>query len=496
MTPSSAQCDPALLQRSLNDDLTEQQEERLISHLADCDSCREQLESLAGSRDDWSRVSDVLRTERERQSALLSATSVDAASGVGSVSEERQFVTDFAVDFLQPSDSPDTLGQLDRIEIREVIGHGGNGIVLKGFQPELNRLVAAKVMAPHLATSAAARRRFAREAQATAAIVHPSVLPILSVNSEGRLPYLVMPYVDCESLQQRIDREGSLPIIDVLRIAVQVARGLAAAHAQGLVHRDVKPANILLEKGVDRVMLTDFGLARAIDDASLTRSGLIAGTPQYMSPEQARGDGVDTRSDLFSLGSVLYAMCAGRPPFRAETSYGILRRVTDDEPRPIQEINPETPSWLEHIIRRLLSKSPSERFADAEQLAELLEDCVAHVQQPGVNPLPSAVSEVTQPVTAVSSRRWLPAAGLLGTILIAGVLIVVFLQPTTDESPMDWTNRGTSSGSDESDSASEKTRVWGIPDADEWNSSVEQQLDELDSEIDLLLLETETDWPP
>ena len=185
--------------------------------------------------------------------------------------------------------------------------------MLKGFQDELNRLVAVKVMAPHLASVVAARKRFAREARATAAIVHPNVMPVLHVDSSGQLPFLVMPYVDCESLQDPLDREGSLPMVDVLRISLQVARGLAAAHAQGLVHRDVKPANILLERGVERVMLTDFGLARAVDAATLTRSGLIAGTPHYMSPEQARGGAVDTRSDMFSLGSVRYGVSTVRP---------------------------------------------------------------------------------------------------------------------------------------------------------------------------------------
>ncbi len=160
-----------------------------------------------------------------------------------------------------------------------------------------------KVLAPQLAVSAPARKRFAREAQATAAILHPNVMPILTVHSSGKLPYIVMPYVACESLQQRIDRTGPLELVDILRIGIQTANGLAAAHAQGLVHRDVKPANILLEIGVERVMLTDFGLARAIDDASITRTGVIAGTPLYMSPEQARGEAIDARSDLFSLGA-------------------------------------------------------------------------------------------------------------------------------------------------------------------------------------------------
>src|SRR6185436_3555239 len=124
-------------------------------------------------------------------------------------------------------------------------------------------------------------------------------------------------------------------------IGSQIAAGLAAAHAQGLVHRDIKPANVLLEKGVDRVRLTDFGLARAADDGSLTRTGVVAGTPQYMSPEQAQGDPLDSRSDLFSVGSVLYTMAAGRPPFRAETTLGVLRRISDTQPRSLREVNAE-----------------------------------------------------------------------------------------------------------------------------------------------------------
>src|SRR5947208_5005996 len=125
----------------------------------------------------------------------------------------------------------------------------------------------------------------------------------------------------------------------MLRIGLQIADGLSAAHAQGLVHRDVKPANILLENGVQRVKITDFGLARAVDDASLTQSGVVTGTPEYMSPEQARGELVDIRSDLFSLGGVLYTMCIGHAPFRAQTSLAVLRRVCDDPHRPIRESN-------------------------------------------------------------------------------------------------------------------------------------------------------------
>ena len=175
-----------------------------------------------------------------------------------------------------------------------------------------------------------------------------------------------MEYVPGRSLQDRLDRRGPLSLQEVLRIGMQTAAGLAAAHAQGLVHRDIKPANILLENGVERVRLTDFGLARAAADAGLTHSGMVAGTPHYMAPEQARGETVDHRADLFSLGSTLYAMCAGHPPFRAESPLAVLRRVCDDQPRPLRELNPEVPAWLEAIIARaLMAKDPARRFQTA-----------------------------------------------------------------------------------------------------------------------------------
>lgn len=234
-----------------------------------------------------------------------------------------------------------------------MIGCGGMGIVLKAYDAALNRYSAIKVLATHYASSTAARQRFARESRATAAVIHDNVIAIHGVSEYNGLPYLVMPYVKGESLQKRINRTGRMTVEEILRISIQTARGLAAAHNQGLVHRDIKPGNILLPLDIERVMITDFGLARAADDASLTRSGLIAGTPQYMSPEQARGDGLDSRSDLFSLGSVMYAICTGEPPFQAETPYGVLRKITDSVARPVREINPDVPHWLSAFAEAL-----------------------------------------------------------------------------------------------------------------------------------------------
>ncbi|WP_261342078.1 serine/threonine protein kinase [Thalassoglobus neptunius] len=280
------------------------------------------------------------------------------------------------------------------------LGRGGMGIVFRVFDPQLNRDSAVKVLSPELAGSAAARQRFSREAKSAAAVVHPHVVPIQTVDEHDGLPYLVMPVVEGQSLQQRVEKDGPLSVIETVRIASQVAEGLAAAHEQGLVHRDIKPANILLENGVERVQLTDFGLARAVDDASMTRSGVIAGTPQYMSPEQAHGDSVDHRSDLFSLGSVVYFMLTGRSPFRAETTMGVLNRISNDEPRSLRSINPDVPEWLETVVVKLLEKDRDQRFQSAEEVAKLLEDCLAHIQQPTEIDLPATL--IGAPLTGES----------------------------------------------------------------------------------------------
>lgn len=286
--------------------------------------------------------------------------------------------------FLVPSDKPGILGRLSHYQVLEVIGRGGMGIVLRAFDDKLHRVVAIKVMAAQLATNATARRRFAREAQAAAAVIHDHIVTIHAVEEAEPLPYLVMHYVAGLSLQQRLDREGPLELHEILRIGMQTASGLAAAHAQGLIHRDIKPANILLENGVERVKITDFGLARAVADASQTQSGVVTGTPQYMSPEQARGEAVDQRTDLFSLGSVLYAMCTGLAPFRGSNSMSVLKRVCDEAPTPIREANPEIPDWLVAIIGKLHAKDPAERYQSAAGVAESLRDHLAHLQHPSV----------------------------------------------------------------------------------------------------------------
>ncbi len=201
-----------------------------------------------------------------------------------------------------------------------------------------------------------------------------------------------MPLVAGGSLSERLATQGVLELKEILRIGMQAAAGLAAAHEQGLVHRDVKPANILLEKGVERAVLTDFGLARAADDVTLTRWGVIAGTPQYMSPEQVRAESLDGRSDLFSLGCVLYEMATGVSPFRTDSVMATMRRLVDDSPQAMASLNPELPPWFIAIVDRMLQKDPYRRYDSAQEVSELLEACLAHVQQPATSPLPASLT--------------------------------------------------------------------------------------------------------
>jgi serine/threonine-protein kinase len=396
MVAQSFRCDESRLKSFLDDELPDRENDRLRDHLETCSVCRGSLERLAAGSRLWEELRQ-LGAGQDAAAGGRDRVSFPKSPHGGPASE-----FDRSPDFLVASDAPGSLGRLGRYEVTAVLGSGGFGIVLKAFDPALSRVVAIKVLAPQVATSAAARSRFAREARAAAAVVHDHVVAIHAVESSNGLLYLVMPYIAGCSLQERVDRDGPMGTKEVLRIGVQTAQGLAAAHVQGLVHRDIKPSNILLENGVERVKLTDFGLARAVDDASLTQSGVVAGTPQYMSPEQARGEAVDARSDLFSLGSVLYFMCAGHPPFRASSTPAVLRRVSDEGPRPLREINPEIPTWLAEFVEQLHAKDPADRVQSATEAADIMGSYLAALQR-GL-PILAARSPAVATATRRSSR--------------------------------------------------------------------------------------------
>jgi serine/threonine protein kinase len=319
--------------------------------------------------------------------------------------------------FLTPSKRPDSLGRLGHYEVLQVLGKGGFGIVFRAFDEMLQRVVALKVMAPQLAATSPARKRFLREARSSAQVRHENVVHVYEV-AEQPLPYLAMEFIPGETLQQKLDRVGPLDVPEVLRIGRQIAEGLAAAHAMDLIHRDIKPGNVLLEGGHQKVKITDFGLARAADDASISQSGLIAGTPMYMAPEQAEGQTLDHRADLFTLGSVLYQMVSGRPPFRANSTVAVLKRVADDKPRPIREIIPETPQWLCDIIAKLHAKDPEERYQSAREVADVLADCEVQLKANSKLKDFSRIPQSKQPAAGKSGRwKWVAAAAVLLPVL-------------------------------------------------------------------------------
>jgi WD40 repeat protein/serine/threonine protein kinase len=423
MNPKGNCPESGRLQGLLQGNLPESVQAPLTDHVETCACCQRQLEALSARAALTPEMARRLGRERAApESALRRALdALQEEAGKVATQAEPPEGEEPTLDFLAPPKKEGQLGCLGPYEVHEVLGQGGMGVVLKAFDEKLRRVVAIKVMAPQLAASATARLRFTREAQAAAAVRDEHVINIHAVDEANGLPYLVMEYISGISLQERLDRQGPLELKEILRIGLQIAGGLAAAHAQGLIHRDIKPANILLENGVERVKLTDFGLARAADDASLTQSGVVAGTPQYMAPEQARGEAVDPRADLFSLGSVLYAVCTGRAPFRASGALAVLKRVCEDTPRPIREINPEMPDWLVAIVAQLQAKDPADRFASAAEVSDLLSQHLVQLQHHTLRLPPPKTGGAPQPVWKPWPRgdgRWVIAAAVL--LLLAG----------------------------------------------------------------------------
>ncbi len=277
--------------------------------------------------------------------------------------------------FLASPQGADEMGRLGPYRVLKVLGAGAMGVVFQAEDPHLRRLVALKVMRPSLAASAEYHRRFLREARLAAAIDHEHIVTVYQVGEDRGVPYLAMQLLRGQTLEDKLERAGGrLPLAEVLRVGREIAEGLAAAHSRGLVHRDVKPANVWLEEGRGRVRIVDFGLARGSEpDAQFTQAGAVIGTPAYMAPEQASGAAVDARCDLFSLGAVLYKAATGESPFGGRDTLSVLHALATRTPTPPHRLVPSLPPMFSGLVMRLLAKDPADRPQSAREVVEVIE---------------------------------------------------------------------------------------------------------------------------
>ncbi len=345
--------------------------EAVARHVESCQACQDTLSDLGGDSPWWRDAKEWLADEGSKGGLEGQGAGNAVPSGEG-LELDLPPLPPVDLSFLEAPSHPEMLGRIGRYDVEGLLGRGGMGVVLRAFDSELQRSVAVKVLAPEWAASDTARRRFAREAQAAASVAHENVVPIYNVEASARLPFLVMRFIPGVTLERWVKTNGPLDTPTILRVAGQMAEGLAAAHRRGLIHRDIKPGNVLVGENIDRVWITDFGLARAADSMTLTRTGVIAGTPHYMSPEQARGEVIDQRSDLFSLGCVLYFLCTGQPPFDAENTLAVLHKIVSETAAPLTAWRDDlTPSFV-LLVRQLLSRDADRRPRDCESVVATL----------------------------------------------------------------------------------------------------------------------------
>ena len=358
------------------------------------------------------------------------AQSISNADWFENTISQAKDISQDELNFLRPSEHPGELGQLGSYRILKVLGRGGMGLVLLGRDTEHNRLVALKVIRPGMATREA-KQRFLREANATKAINHSRVISIYEVGQDNGVPFLAMKYLTGKSLDDKLRvQQGPMHMAEAVRIAREIAEGLVAAHAKGLIHRDIKPSNVWLEDPHGQVCLLDFGLVRAMNEpGKLTRPGVLLGTPAYMSPEQTRSQPTDGRSDLFSLGCVLYQMCSGKRPFRGDDMISILMSVATEKHPPIHKLNPNVPKPLIQLIEQLLAKDRNKRPAAATVVIQQLDAIREKLTEP-VKAIP--VQAVTKKEPPANSGRRSKRLVLLivGFVMLACLGGIVALMAT------------------------------------------------------------------
>ncbi|EMI23003.1 serine/threonine protein kinase with PASTA sensor(s) [Rhodopirellula maiorica SM1] len=384
---------------------------RMEQHLDHCQQCASRLEQLAADETFWKTSSHSLNED------LLDAPALDEIEVSVQLSPVLRAI-------LSPSDDPHSLGRIGRFEICGIVGSGGMGTVLKARDVDIDRIVALKLPAAHLLELPSALERIEREARSAATIRHPNIIEIYQVDRWQGIPYLVMPYLPGPSLMSRLEQHGKLDVLDAIRIARQTAAALSAAHQHGVVHRDVKPGNILLGKGTEQAVLTDFGIAKIQDDVSMTNTGVIVGTPGFLSPEQARGSEAGPQSDLYSLGTVLWSMLTGEPPMQGLPTHTIVAAIARGEMPKLAQTDRDLPTWVYRLVDWLHALDPDDRPETAAQCETILRSCEQHLLDPVRCKLPSRLQ---------NRRRLLPS--LIGVLWL--LIVVSFSLTGLPEWPVD-----------------------------------------------------------
>ena len=424
-----------------------------------CPHCGAQLqvkESLAGQSRPCPGCSKIVRAPTAGSSSATGRTKSGARAAAQPTVRPPSDAEDTATSspgkappadypFLAPPQDPDEIGRLGPYRICQVLGIGAMGIVFRAEHAKLKRAVALKVMKPSLAAYPDFHRRFLREAQLAAAVDHEHVVTIYEVGEDRGMPFLAMKLLQGETLEDRLERLGGrLSADEVLRIGREIAEGLAAAHERGLIHRDIKPANIWLEEGRNRVKIVDFGLARGTGaDAHFTQAGAVIGTPSYMAPEQANGEEVDSRCDLFSLGAVLYRAGTGRLPFEGKDTLTVLAALASKTPEPPHRIAHSLPRPFSSLVMRLLNKDRNDRPQTAREVVaeieaiesgEVEDESARETSAPAAagatgekkSPKKSRSSVVRKKKKQQENSRW-GLVVLISALVLLGIALVVLL---------------------------------------------------------------------
>jgi serine/threonine-protein kinase len=324
-----------------------------------------------------------------------------------------------------------------RYRLESKLGSGGMSTVYLARDGTLERWVAVKVMHREMSDQPDQIERFRREARAVAQLSHPNVVAVIDAGEDGGHPYIVFEYVDGETLKQRIERVGPLPVDEATAYAIEIGRGLLAAHTRRLVHRDVKPQNVLIDSE-GRAKVTDFGIARSLEADGLTQTGRVLGTTDYVSPEQAMGRGVDARTDIYSLGVLLYEMLTGEVPFTAETVVGVAMKHVNEPMPDVQKRRPEVSSALAAVVERATAKEPKKRYLDmASCLADLEAALEVEVARAGGShgPATTVLDTVPEKQRKILTTRRVSAAGVFLVLAATAVALLITALTGKKESP-------------------------------------------------------------